>query len=190
MDIQRVETYMKRVAESETKTFTPVGDKLKVGLDLGTAYIVMVVLDEENNPIACEKQAADVLRDGVVVDYLGALNIVKALKAKLEQRIGKELVNCAIAMPAGTDDSVKTHTCSQCYLPDIGRRDCGYRRRYYRTCALKRWQGCGDRRRTDRWYAPDFGAFRKLPYSVCRSRSHQTGLFQTSGDPSDSETGY
>ena len=58
MDIQRVETYMKRVAESETKTFTPVGDKLKVGLDLGTAYIVMVVLDEENNPIACEKQAA------------------------------------------------------------------------------------------------------------------------------------
>ena len=94
MDIQRVETYMKRVAESETKTFTPVGDKLKVGLDLGTAYIVMVVLDEENNPIACEKQAADVLRDGVVVDYLGALNIVKALKAKLEQRIGKELVNC------------------------------------------------------------------------------------------------
>ena len=31
MDIQRVETYMKRVAESETKTFTPVGDKLKVG---------------------------------------------------------------------------------------------------------------------------------------------------------------
>ena len=175
MDIQRVETYMKRVAESETKTFTPVGDKLKVGLDLGTAYIVMVVLDEENNPIACEKQAADVLRDGVVVDYLGALNIVKALKAKLEQRIGKELVNCAIAMPAGTDDSVKTHT---------------YRRRYYRTCALKRWQGCGDRRRTDRWYAPDFGAFRKLSYSVCRSRSHQTGLFQTSGDPSDSETGY
>lgn len=27
MDIQRVETYMKRVAESETKTFTPVGDQ-------------------------------------------------------------------------------------------------------------------------------------------------------------------
>ena len=40
MDIQRVETYMKRVAESETKTFTPVGDKLKVGLDLGTACLL------------------------------------------------------------------------------------------------------------------------------------------------------
>lgn len=29
------------------------------------------MLDEENNPIACEKQAADV-RDGVVVDYTGS----------------------------------------------------------------------------------------------------------------------
>ena len=57
MDLDRVNAYMARVEESETKTFQPVGSKLKVGLDLGTAYIVMVVLDEENNPIACEKQA-------------------------------------------------------------------------------------------------------------------------------------
>ena len=109
MDIERVEAFMKRVEQSERETFAPVGQKLKVGVDLGTAYIVLVVLDEENNPVACEKQAADVLRDGVVVDYLGALRIVKELKAKLEKRIGRELVNCAIAMPAGTESSVKTH---------------------------------------------------------------------------------
>ena len=53
MDIQRIESYMKRVEQSETETFQPVGNKFKVGLDLGTAYIVIVVLDEENNPIAC-----------------------------------------------------------------------------------------------------------------------------------------
>ena len=109
MDLDRVNAYMARVEESETKTFQPVGSKLKVGLDLGTAYIVMVVLDEENNPIACEKQAAQVLRDGVVVDYTGARQIVKDLKEKLEERLGTELVNCAIAMPAGTESSVKTH---------------------------------------------------------------------------------
>ena len=57
MDIRHVEEFMRRVAESETKTF-PAKGKLKVGLDLGTAYIVLVVLDEENNPVACEKQAA------------------------------------------------------------------------------------------------------------------------------------
>ena len=52
---------------------------LRTGVDLGTAYIVLVVLDEENNPVACEKQAAQVLRDGVVVDYTGALRIVRSL---------------------------------------------------------------------------------------------------------------
>ena len=108
MDIQQVENFMKMVSRSEKETFPHKG-KLKTGLDLGTAYIVLVVLDEDNRPVACEKQAASVLRDGVVVDYTGALDIVKKLKAKLEERIGEELVNCAIAMPAGTESSVKTH---------------------------------------------------------------------------------
>lgn len=109
MDLKRIEAFMKQVGESETKTFTPVGSCLKVGVDLGTAYIVLVVLDEENNPVACEKQAANVLRDGVVVDYSGALQIVRHLKEKLEARLGRELTTCAIAMPAGTESSVKTH---------------------------------------------------------------------------------
>ncbi len=109
MDLERVNDYMARVEASEHKTFKPVGSKFKTGLDLGTAYIVIVVLDEENNPVACEKEAADVLRDGVVVDYHGALTVVKRLKEKIEQRIGTELLNCAIAMPAGTEGSVRTH---------------------------------------------------------------------------------
>ena len=109
MDLDRVNAYLARVEESETKTFQPVGSRLKVGVDLGTAYIVLVVLDEEDNPVACEKQAAQVLRDGVVVDYTGALRIVRTLKEKLEARLGTELTHCAIAMPAGTESSVKTH---------------------------------------------------------------------------------
>lgn len=109
MDLERVDEFMKRVEESEIKTFSPVSSLLKVGVDLGTAYIVLVVLDEENNPIACEKQAADVLRDGVVIDYPGALKIVEQLKEKLEKRLGVELDSCAIAMPAGTEGSAKTH---------------------------------------------------------------------------------
>ena len=109
MDLERVNTYMARVEESETQTFKPVSNRLKVGLDLGTAYIVLVVLDEENNPIACEKKAHPFLKDGVVVDYSGAVQVVRELKAKLEERIGLELVNCAIAMPAGTESSVRTH---------------------------------------------------------------------------------
>ena len=96
MDLDRVNNYLARVEESEKTTFKPVGSRLKVGVDLGTAYIVLVVLDEENNPVACEKQAAQVLRDGVVVDYTGALRIVRSLKEKLEARLGTELVNLEV----------------------------------------------------------------------------------------------
>ena len=109
LDLERIDAFLAKVEESETRTFKPVSRKLKVGVDLGTAYIVLVVLDEENNPIACEKRAASVLKDGVVVDYTGSLRIVRELKEKLEQRLGTELVDCAIAMPAGTESSVKTH---------------------------------------------------------------------------------
>ena len=110
MDLKRVNSYMDRVETSEFETYQPVSNRLKVGVDLGTAFIVLVVLDENDNPIACEKRAAGVLRDGVVVDYTGALRIVRELKEKLEGRLDTELLNCAIAMPAGTESSVRTHT--------------------------------------------------------------------------------
>lgn len=109
MDFERVNRFISQVAASESETFIPVGQKLKVGLDLGTAYIVLVVMDERNNPIACEKQASSVLKDGVVVDYIGALDIVRRLKEKLEKRLNRQLEHCAIAMPAGTEDSARTH---------------------------------------------------------------------------------
>lgn len=109
MDLNRVNSYMKKVEESEKTTF-PFKGRLKTGVDLGTAYIVLVVLDEDNDPVACEKQAASVLRDGVVVDYSGANRIVRELKKKLEDRLGEDaLLECAIAMPAGTETSVQTH---------------------------------------------------------------------------------
>ncbi|MDO5115007.1 MAG: ethanolamine utilization protein EutJ [Synergistaceae bacterium] len=109
MELKRVNDYMARVAASEKKSFRPAGDKLKTGLDLGTAYIVLAVLDENDNPVACVKEAAGVLKDGVVVDYHGALTVVRRLKAQLEKRLERELTSCAIAMPAGTESSARTH---------------------------------------------------------------------------------
>ena len=109
MDITAVNNYIRQIEESEAKVINPISDKLKVGVDLGTAYIVVVVLDEHNNPVACEKRAADVLKDGVVVDFIGAANIVSELKSTLESRIGRALSQCAVAMPPGTQSSTKTH---------------------------------------------------------------------------------
>ena len=85
-------------------------DDLVVGVDLGTAYIVLVVLDKNGQPVATEMQFAQVLKDGLVVDYIGALNIVRELREKLEQRLSVSLEKAAIAMPSNSPESIcKTH---------------------------------------------------------------------------------
>lgn len=100
-----------RTSESIEKTFSfDKNEKLYVGVDLGTAYIVLVVLDSNCNPIATELQYAEVVRDGLVVNYSKACEIVKELKGKLEERLQTELINSAIAMPPGVNiKSISTH---------------------------------------------------------------------------------
>lgn len=72
-----------------------------VGVDLGTAYIVMIVLDEGYRPIAGEYQYAQVVRDGLVVDYVGAIDILSGMKMRIEERIGKQLDHGATGYPPG-----------------------------------------------------------------------------------------
>lgn len=75
-----------------------------VGVDLGTACVVTVVLDENRKPVAGAYEYADVVRDGMVVDYIGAVDIVRRMKAELEEKLGvEELVYAAAAIPPGTD---------------------------------------------------------------------------------------
>ncbi|SMC70435.1 ethanolamine utilization protein EutJ [Sporomusa malonica] len=73
------------------------------GVDLGTAYIVLAVLDENYQPVAGAYRFAHVVKDGMVVDYIGAIRIVKELKQELEQKLGAELIYAAAALPPGTD---------------------------------------------------------------------------------------
>lgn len=79
--------------------------RLKTGIDIGTAYIVMVVLREDDSPVACEMEYAEVVRDGLVVDYLGCCAIVRRLKERIEKNIGRELYEAAIAVPPGTSQA-------------------------------------------------------------------------------------
>ncbi|WP_312470192.1 ethanolamine utilization protein EutJ [Neobacillus sp.] len=73
------------------------------GVDLGTACVVLAVLDENLQPVSGAYRYADVVRDGMVVDYIGAVNIVRDLKKELEQKLGAELIYAAAAIPPGTD---------------------------------------------------------------------------------------
>ncbi|AFA49339.1 ethanolamine utilization protein EutJ [Acetobacterium woodii] len=88
------------IREKKANAYT---GELKVGVDLGTANIVIAVVDENNRPIAGATQGASVVRDGIVVDYLGASQIVRKLKGEVEGILGVDLsyAKAATAIPPG-----------------------------------------------------------------------------------------
>lgn len=72
-----------------------------VGVDLGTAYTVLVVLDENHQPIAGTYQFAQIVRDGLVVDFVGAVDLLRRMKSQVEERLGFPLTSAASAYPPG-----------------------------------------------------------------------------------------
>jgi ethanolamine utilization protein EutJ len=74
---------------------------LKCGVDLGTANIVLSLVDQRDKPVAGAWLHSTVVRDGIVVDWLGATNAVRKLKAELEQRVGAQLNAASVAIPPG-----------------------------------------------------------------------------------------
>lgn len=94
--VAEFEAVIKKPKKNSTST-------LYTGVDLGTACIVLAVMDENYQPVAGAYRYADVVRDGMVVDYIGAITIVKELKAELEEKLGEELIYAAAAIPPGTD---------------------------------------------------------------------------------------
>lgn len=93
--VQRFESVIKNpIKNTSTIYYT--------GVDLGTACVVLSVLDESGQPVAGAYRYADVVRDGMVVDYLGAIQIVKELKENIENDLGAELYYAAAALPPGT----------------------------------------------------------------------------------------
>ena len=94
------------VADFEKVIDNPIRENSSVyytGVDLGTACVVVAVLDENKRPVAGAYRYADVVRDGMVVDYIGAVQIVRELKEKVEEDLDTELIYAAGAIPPGTD---------------------------------------------------------------------------------------
>ena len=79
---------------------SPEGD-LYVGVDLGTAFLTVVVLDQDLQLLAGEYTFAEVARDGLVVDYIGAVDLVRQMKSRLEERVVRELKLAASGYPPG-----------------------------------------------------------------------------------------
>lgn len=74
---------------------------VKGGVDLGTAYVVLVALDADDRPLAAAYERADVVRDGVVTDFVGAVDVLRRLKQQVENRLGVALPGAHGAFPPG-----------------------------------------------------------------------------------------
>lgn len=74
---------------------------VQVGVDLGTAYTVLSVLDDQGQPLAGAYHFAQVVRDGVVVDFQGAIDLLGELKRGVEARLGFGLTSAATTYPPG-----------------------------------------------------------------------------------------
>ncbi len=98
----RQETTIRRFAKlvRERQAEKAVGT-VRLGVDLGTANIVLSAVDTEDRPVAGAWQHSTVVRDGVVMDWLGATTAVRTLKQEIEQRLDAHFATASVAIPPG-----------------------------------------------------------------------------------------
>jgi ethanolamine utilization protein EutJ len=101
--LERAESVIlpRTLSETAPALNVPADTKLRVGVDLGTAYLVLVALDENGAPLAGEWQFAQVVRDGLVLDFIGAVDLLRGMKERLERRLGRALTHAASGYPPG-----------------------------------------------------------------------------------------
>ncbi|HNY90023.1 MAG TPA: ethanolamine utilization protein EutJ [bacterium] len=102
--LDRVNQRLRRVAALVNNKRRVTGaPPCHLGIDLGTADVVLIACDESGEPHAAFLEWADVVRDGVVLDYFGAIQIVKSLVAKAEEKLGQHFTTASTSFPPGTD---------------------------------------------------------------------------------------
>lgn len=74
---------------------------VRLGVDLGTANIVVSAVDARNRPVAGAWLHSTVVRDGVVVDWAGATAAVRTLIGDVERRVGQRFSAAALSIPPG-----------------------------------------------------------------------------------------
>lgn len=84
-------------------TAAPKGG-VNLGVDLGTGNIVLAAVDDAGSPVGGAWLRSTVVRDGIVVDWLGAVQAVGQLKQDLSQRLGIDFERASVAVPPGIDE--------------------------------------------------------------------------------------
>lgn len=82
---------------------------LWLGIDLGTCDVVSMVVDGQGWPVAVCLDWADVVRDGVVWDFFGAVTIVRKHLDALEKQLGFRFETATTSFPPGTDARISVN---------------------------------------------------------------------------------
>jgi len=96
-----------QLIETFAAALTPNGNSrpsapLYAGVDLGTAYIVTAVVDEQGLPVAgVVTNSRSSIRDGLVLDYVGAMTILRS-QVQILHEAGFPIQVAAAAYPPGT----------------------------------------------------------------------------------------
>ena len=106
-NVEKINQLLKQIEEivnDETPQEAPT--EWRAGVDLGTADIVVLVCNGQGQPVAAFLEWAEVVRDGIVLDYWGAAQIVKKLLAKAEQKLNIKIDRAVTSYPPGTDPRI------------------------------------------------------------------------------------
>ena len=106
-NLDKINTFLKQ-AETLVNDESPgtISGNWQAGIDLGTADIVLTVVDEKGSPLAVFMEWAEVVRDGIVLDFYGATQIVKRLVEKAEQKLSVTIERAITSYPPGTDPRI------------------------------------------------------------------------------------
>ena len=97
--------YLDRVARCLDAEPAPLEGELHVGIDLGTSTVVLTVTGADGLPAYAASTPCAALRDGVVVDFAGAVDAVAHLVERAADRTGHRISAAAAGHPPGVGAS-------------------------------------------------------------------------------------
>ncbi|MBW1930073.1 MAG: ethanolamine utilization protein EutJ [Deltaproteobacteria bacterium] len=79
--------------------------ELFTGVDLGTSMVKVLVVDEAGCPRAAVMKEATVVKSGLILDYVGALSIVKEIIADIRAHLPVGIEKAATSYPPNTESA-------------------------------------------------------------------------------------
>ncbi len=100
-----VDEYLEQAAAVYRNPRPTGGADLRFGVDLGTATVVLTAVGADRRPVYYDQIPAEVVRDGVVVDFAAAVAVVRDLSARAEAALCSPINEAATAYPPGVGEA-------------------------------------------------------------------------------------